>query len=456
LNPIETFDYPVPQAVEAEGAVLGACLSDQAALDTVLEIVSEADFFKLSHRLVFRACQALNAKHKPVDLISVMGQLQADGQLDEAGGALALADLSEKATSYANVAAHAHTVAEKSRLRALIAACGAISQDAYKRQNEASEVLSGAEERILGILAPTTETGFQGMDRLADKHATEINEIRSRQSKHSVPYGFWAMDDHTGGIRPGQLVVIAGRPGTGKSALTMNCIASMAGAGIPVGVMSLEMTTDELLTRVICSEGSLDSLRISTGKAAEAEYQQYERHRQIVAKWPMHICDDGMTQLGKLKSMARSLVRNKGIRVLAVDYLQLLSAEGRHDSREQEVSKISKELKQLAKHLEIGIIACAQLNRKSLEGSSPRKPRSDDLRESGAIEQNADVIFMLHTDAERNPQSTVLDYEILTTKQRGGPTDEKPITFLPEFTRFDSGIEPWRNPRYWKNQRSNG
>lgn len=439
-----------PQNLEAESATIGCMMQDSAALETCLHMLSEENFYNPEHRLVFRACLDLSQANKPVDLVTVQTLLADRGELERAGGSVALVDHQDHAAAFGHVKSYAESVRDKAKLRELISTCQFIAADAHARPYDTSAVIAEAEEKVFSIIASGPQA-FEDMSKVMPRHADEIKNIRDNAHHASMRYGFWALDDHTGGMRPGQLIVFAGRPGSGKTALALNVAANVCEQGKPVGILSLEMQTDELMTRLVCSRGRVDSQRINRGTGSENEYQAYAKASSEVARWPLHICDDGMTTLAKLKSMARSLVRKNKIKLLVVDYLQLVESGQRFDNRAQEVTKITRDLKQLAKALKITIIACSQINRDSVKETQERKPRLSDLRESGSIEQDADAVMMLYVPPDEKKNS-MQEYELLTVKQRSGPTDDKPIRFMPEYTLFTEQLEPWTNPRYWKNQ----
>lgn len=442
-----------PQNTEAESAALGCMMQNSASLETCLQMLKEEYFYKPEHRLVFRACLELSQANKPVDLVTVQTLLADRGELERAGGSVALVDHQEHSASFAHVPDYAESVRDKAKLRELISTCRLIAADAHSRPYATSTVLAEAEEKIFSIISHGPQA-FEDMARVMPRHAEEVKNTRDNAHTASMAYGFWALDDHTGGMRPGQLIVFAGRPGSGKTALALNVAANVCEQGKPVGVLSLEMQTDELMTRLVCSRGRVDSQRINRGTGSESEYQAYAKASKEVERWPLHICDDGMTTLSKLKSMARALVRKNKIKLLVVDYLQLVESGQKFDNRAQEVTKITRDLKQLAKTLRISIIACSQINRDSVKETQERKPRLSDLRESGSIEQDADAVMMLYVPIDEKKNS-LQEYEVLTVKQRSGPTDDKPIRFMPEYTLFTEQLEPWNNPRYWKNQAKN-
>lgn len=447
-NLAKALERQPPFNVNAEAAVLGSCLMDVRALDVTLEMVDEEDFYKGGHRIIFRAIKELATKNLPVDLITVQELLIDQQRLESVGGPVGLASLSEKVASSTNVAAYARLVRDKATLRRLITTCTTIISDAYARPEETSDVLDAAEHTIMDMMMPRG-AGFKSVDPLVVEHLAEQDRLRALKRTRGLDYGYWALQAHTGGMRPGQMIVVGGRPGHGKTALMLNVAACVADQGFPVGFVSLEMTRDEILTRMACSHGQVDAGKAFQGTLDATEWDLYCKALTEVRLWPLFINDDSTMTIGRIKSAARSLVRNKGVKLLVIDYLQLLSADASYDNRVAELTFISKQIKQLAKTLPIPILVGSQLNRKMEDrDKGDRSPRMADLKDTGSIEQDADVVFLI--DKKKNGDE--FDFDIITAKQRSGPTDTKPIDYQGEFVRFKEQLEPWRNHRYWKNR----
>ncbi len=448
----QALDRLPPMNLMAETAVLGSALMDPRALDSVLELLEEADFFKSGHRLIFRAIKELNEKNLPVDLVTVQEYLGDKKQLEGVGGPVGLASLSDKVASATNVESYAKLVKDKAKLRQMITVAQAMIADAYARPEETSLVLDHAEHTFMEVMMPRG-SGFQAADRLVDEHLQEQEKLRAMKKTRGLDYGHWALQAHTGGMRPGQMIVIGGRPGAGKTALMLNIAAEALEQRNPVGIISLEMTRDELLTRMACSHGSIDAGKAFQGSLEAEEWDKYKAALNDVRRWPLHINDDSTLTIGRIKSAARALVRNKGIKLLVIDYLQLLSADGfGTDSRTAELSFVSKQIKQIAKTLPIPVLVGSQLNRKMEDRDKDREPRLADLKDTGSIEQDADVVFLIH----KKKDGDAYDYWINTAKQRSGPTDMKPIDYQGEFVRFKTPLEPWKDARYWKNRSRGG
>jgi len=447
----QALDRLPPCNLQAEAAVLGACIMDPRALDVVLEALDEEDFFKGGHRIIFRSIKDLAAKNKSVDLVTLTEHMHDTGKLESAGGPVGLAGLSEKVATATNVESYTHLVKEKAKLRQLIMAAQGIITDAYARQEESSLVLDRAEHTIMEIMMPRG-AGFQSTDKIVLEHLKQQEELRRLKRTRGLNYGFWALQDHTGGMRPGQMITVGGRPGAGKTALMLNVAAEVAQSGAPVGIVSLEMTRDELLTRMACSHGSVDAGKAFQGSLDPEEWQHYKTALTDVRLWPIHINDDSTLTIGRIKSAARSLVRNKGIKLLVVDYLQLLGADGfESGQRVAELTFVSKQLKQIAKTLGIPVLVGSQLNRKMDDREKGEQaPRLSDLKDTGSIEQDSDVVFLIHK--KKNGDSGY-EFDVITAKQRSGPTDTKPIDYQGEFVRFKTPLEPWTDWRYWKNKK---
>ncbi len=395
-----------PQSLEAEEAVLGGILLDNTALDRITELVHVDDFYRESHRTVFRAMLDLSARNEPSDLITLAEVLKGHGELAAVGGSAYLAELAERVPTAAHVVQYAKIVRDKSILRALIGAATEIAMHGYDGRQDVGEMLDRAEQLIFGI-----------SDRKVKPEFVRISDL------------------------PSDLVIVAGRPSMGKTALCLN-IAEHAAlrADVGVAIFSLEMSKEQLALRMLCSESRVDLKRVRTGHLSDREFPKLAMAAGRLGDAPIFIDDTPALSILELRAKARRLKRDPATKLglIIVDYLQLMRSTEGKDNREQEISEISRSLKALAKELNVPVIALSQLNRQ-VESRNPPKPRLADLRESGAIEQDADVIAFIYREevyVEDSDKKGVA--EIIVAKQRNGPVDSVELTFLAEFTRFEN------------------
>jgi replicative DNA helicase len=444
-----TPDRLPPHNADAEAAVLGACLLDPSALDLTLDVLRSDDFFRNAHQKAYQAIADLHKNSRPVDLVTVQDWLASRGWLEGVGGPAGLAGLTERVASASNVEAYARLVKEKAKLRRLIATCAQISQECYSNADNAAQVVDSAENLVLDI---GREEGSQQVQRVESMMMSVIETVESYRSRKGaitgLPTGFRDLDELTAGMHPGQLIVAAGRPGSGKTAFALNIAQHVAlDVGKPVVIYSLEMTNQELLFRLICSKGSVDSGRLRRGIIENAEMGRIVNAATHMSKAPLYINDDSRMDIQSLRSSVRRMVKEHGIELVVVDYLQLLSVEGFREDRTREVTMISGALKAIAKEMKIPVLVASQLNRgvEARAGSKTEsKPRLSDLRESGSIEQDADVVMLIHRRALMNPD--LVDEngqkdnttDVIIAKQRSGPTGDIRLAFVGQYTRFDN------------------
>jgi replicative DNA helicase len=431
-----------PQSVEAEESVLGGIMLDNTALDRVVELVQPDDFYRGAHRKLFRAMLDLSERSEPVDLITVSETLKARGELAEVGGTSWLAELAERVPTAANVVHYARIVRERSILRGLIEAATEIASRGYQASDDVDVLLDRAEQLIFGIQERKVKQAFA---RIADVLVGSIKMIErlyeQKQAVTGVPTGFADLDGLTSGLQPSDLIIVAGRPSMGKTAFCLN-IAEHAALRSDTGVaiFSLEMAKEQLAMRMLCSEARVDLARVRTGHLSDREFPKLAMAAGRLADAPIFIDDTPALTVLELRAKARRLKRdpNAKLGLVIVDYIQLMrSAEGK-DNREQEISEISRSLKALAKELQVPVVALSQLNRQ-VENRNPPIPRLADLRESGAIEQDADVICFLYREdyyVEDTDKKGIA--EVIVAKQRNGPIGTVELTFLKEFTRFEN------------------
>ena len=430
-----------PQSLDAEQSVLGGILLDNGALDRVIELIGPDDFYREAHRKIYRAMVSLSERSEPADLITLSETLRSRGELEVVGGAGYLAELTERVPTAANVGHHARIVREKAILRSLITAATEIATRGFESPDDVSDVLDRAEQLILGISDRQVKPAFVRIDDLLTDTIRTIERLfEQKEAVTGVSTGFADLDAMTAGLQPSDLIIIAGRPSMGKTAFCLNIAANAAMKDVGVAVFSLEMAKEQLAMRMLCSEARVDLARVRTGHLTDREFPKLAMAAGRLADAPIYIDDTPALSVLELRAKARRLKRDPASKLglVVVDYLQLMRSHEGKDSREQEISEISRSLKALAKELHVPVIALSQLNRQ-VESRSPPVPRLADLRESGAIEQDADVIAFIYREeayVEDTDKKGVA--EIIVAKQRNGPVGKCELTFLREFTRFEN------------------
>ena len=432
-----------PQSIEAEQSVLGGLMLDNQRWDQVADRVSADDFYRKEHRLIFRAVATLCDANSPADVVTVSEWLEKNGELDGAGGLAYLGTLANNTPSAANIVAYADIVRERAVMRNLIRVANNIGNSAYNPEGRnAAELLDYAEKNILDISERGSHRrgGFQPLKTLLTSAVDRIDTLfRSESPITGVPTGFTDLDAMTSGLQPGDLVIVAGRPSMGKTSLAMNIAENAAvGAKLPVAVFSMEMPGEQLAMRLMSSLGRINAHKVRTGKLEDDDWPRLTSAIGLLADAPMYIDDTPALTPLELRSRARRLKREHGLGMIVVDYLQLMQSPESGENRATEISSITRSLKTLAKELHVPLIAMSQLNR-SLEQRPNKRPVMSDLRESGAIEQDADVIFFIYRDEVYNEDSQDKGTaEIIIGKQRNGPTGKVRLTFLGEYTRFEN------------------
>ena len=435
-----------PQSIDAEQSVLGGLLIDNQRWDTIADKISIDDFYRREHRLIFSAISALCHENSPADVVTVSERLEQTGDLDAAGGLAYLGSLANNTPSAANVAAYAEIVRERSILRQLLHATGEISDAAYNPgDRSANQVLDYAEKRVFDISESRARRrgGYEPIASLLTKTVDRIDELYRKQGAITgVATGFTDLDDKTSGLQPSDLVVIAGRPSMGKTTLAMN-IAENAAVGhkIPVAIFSMEMPGTQLAMRMMASLGRINAHRVRTGKLDDEDWPRLTSAVSLLSEAPIFIDDTPALTPMELRARARRIKREHDLGLIIVDYLQLMqTGDASTENRATEISNITRALKGLAKELNVPLIAMSQLNR-SLEQRTDKRPVMSDLRESGAIEQDADVILFIYRDEVYNEDSPSKGTaEIIIGKQRNGPIGKVTLTFLGEYTKFENYI----------------
>lgn len=436
----EEFKKVPPQQLEAEQSLLGGILLDNDGLPSAMEILTGDEFYREAHRVIFRAIQDLFERNEPVDLVTVVSLLSEKNQLDAVGGPTYLASLVESVPSASNVPAYAKIVNEKALLRRLIQAANEISGWCYGGGKNIEEILDHAESSIFAITENRIRNSYASIKDIVKKSIEAIERFQEhREMVTGVPSQFTDLDKLTAGFQPSDLIILAARPSMGKTAFALNIARNAAlGSGVPVGFFSLEMSREQLAMRLLCSEGRVDSHKIRTGFLSQQECAKLLSAAGVFMEAPIYIDDTPSISTLELRAKARRMKADRGLGLVVVDYLQLMRGKESSERREQEISDISRSLKGLAKELNVPVIALSQLNRK-VEERNNKRPLMSDLRESGAIEQDADVIAFIYRDEVYNPNSPDKGIaEIIIGKQRNGPTGEVKLHYIDAYTRFEN------------------
>jgi replicative DNA helicase len=435
-----------PWSNEAEQAVLAAMLLDQDAALKAAELLDDTMFYREGHRLLFRAMMALTERGDVIDPVTLRDELEKRGDVERAGGMEYLGSLIDVVPTAANVEYHARIVRDKALLRRLIEAATSIVQEAYEGRGLPSEVLDSAEHRIFQVAQLRRNEEFTRLKELIWPTMERIEQLQSGHGAVTgVASGFLDLDRLTAGFQRADLVIVAARPSMGKTAFILNVVQHAAiERNVGVGVFSLEMSKDQLVQRLLCSEGLVDAQRLRRGQLRDDDYPKLARAAGLLGTAPIWIDDSAALTPLAMRSKARRLKAEHNISMLVVDYLQLMQGPTDAESRQQEISYISRALKALAKELDIPVVALSQLSRAPDQRSGDHRPQLSDLRESGAIEQDADVVIFIYrqemydgpTDKEGNSIEGVA--ELIVGKQRNGPTGIVPLYFKKEYTRFDN------------------
>ena len=432
-----------PHSVEAEQSLLGGLMLDQRAWDQIADICSPEDLYRADHRLILGSIAELVERNQPPDAVTVSEHLQSHGQLEAAGGLAYLARLVEDTPSAANIRAYARIVREKAMLRQLIEIGGDIAASAHQTEGRTvDEIVDLAEQRVFEIAdgGMRRGAGFVALKQILPKTIDRLDELSHSTSEITgISTGFSDMDDMTAGLQRGELIIVAGRPSMGKTTLAMNIAENAAiGSQVPTAIFSMEMSAEQLSFRMIGSIGRVNQSRLRNGKVSDEDWSRIDSAVSMMSNAPIFIDDSGALTPTEVRARARRLKREHGLGLIIVDYLQLMQVTGTTENRATEISEISRSLKALAKELDVPVIALSQLNR-SVEQRQDKKPVMSDLRESGAIEQDADLIVFIYREEVYEPDTPRKGIaDIIIGKQRNGPTGEFHLTFLGEFTKFEN------------------
>jgi replicative DNA helicase len=446
-----------PHSTEAEQSVLGGLMLDNGAFDKIADVVSEADFYRHDHKLIFKHIARLVELGRPADVVTVSEVLDKNAELADVGGLSYLATLAQNTPSAANIRRYAEIVRERSIMRQLAVVGAEIAESAYTPQGrDAAQLLDEAEGKVFQIAESTAKSkqGFLEMPGLLKEVVERIDMLYSRDNPDEVtgiPTGFIDLDAKTSGLQPGDLVIVAGRPSMGKTAFSMNIAEHVAvEAHLPVAVFSMEMGGAQLVMRMLGSVGRLDQHVLRTGKLGDEDWQKLTYAIGKLSEAPMYIDETPALTALELRARARRLARQHGgkLGLIVIDYLQLMSGSGRGDNRTAELGEISRGLKGLAKELQVPVIALSQLSR-AVEQRPNKRPMMSDLRESGAIEQDADIIIFMYREEYYSPENAEVKgmAEAIIGKHRNGPTGAVRLAFVGKHAKFENaatlGISGW-------------
>ena len=428
-----------PNDIEAEQAIIGSMLTDRDAVISAIEVLKPEDFYREDNKTIYEAILNLYTRSEPIDVITVRAELESMGKLDNVGGLEYLAELPEKVPTTANASKYIKIVEEKATLRSLIKTANEIIELGYNPTEDVDDIMEGAEKKIFNIMQDKDQKGYSLLKDVLVESFTKLEELYNRkQHITGVPSGFIDLDYRTAGFHGSELILIAARPAMGKTAFALNIATNaVLRANVPVAVFSLEMSKEQLVNRILSSESMVDSNKIRTGKLEEDDWTKLAEAIGPLSEGEMYIDDTPGINIMEIRAKCRKLKIEKNIGLVVIDYLQLIQGSGkRNGSREQEISEISRSLKILAKELNVPVIALSQLSR-AAEQRPDHRPMLSDLRESGAIEQDADIVMFLYRDDYYNPDTDKKGIaEVIIAKHRGGSTGTVDLRWLGNYTKF--------------------
>lgn len=435
-----------PQDIEAEQAVIGSMLTDQDAVVAAIETLKPEDFYREDNKLIYSAILNIYNRAEPIDIITLKAELSSMGKLDNVGGLEYIVGLPDKVPTTANVDRYIKIVEEKSMLRNLIKTANEILSMGYDQTEDVEDVMDLAEKKIFDVMQKKSKTGYTSIKDVLVESFTKLEELyNQKQRVTGVPTGFIDLDRMTAGLHGSEFILIAARPAMGKSAFALN-IATYAAtrANVPVAIFSLEMSKEQVGNRILCSEALVDSNNVRTGDLNDEELSKLAETSGELSQAPIYIDDTAGITITEMRARCRKLKLEKNIGLVVVDYLQLIQGSGKTSGREQEIAEISRSLKILAKELEIPVIALSQLSR-AVEARDDHRPMLSDLRESGSIEQDADIVMFLYRDDyynEDSPEKNVA--EVIIAKQRAGSTGTVKLAWIGNYTKF-ANLERYRD-----------
>jgi len=438
MSMMDTLSRMPPHNAEAEQSVLGCMLLDKESVAAATDFLDSQDFYADSHKEIFDSMMEIYERGEPVDLVTVTEQLRQRGTLEAVGGVTYISDLSMSVPSTANVKYYVSIVEEKAILRRLISACNEIIRESYEAREEIDLIIDYAEKSIFQITQRNTASDFEPIKTVLLETYARIEELSKNKGQIiGVPTGFDDFDRKTSGLQPSDFILVAARPSMGKTSFVLNVAQHAAlHAKVPVAIFSLEMAKDQLVQRMLSSEANVELQKIRTGDLSENEWIKLVEAAGPLSQAPIYIDDTPGISVMEMRSKARRLKLENGLGMLIIDYLQLMSGRGRAESRQQEISEISRSLKALARELSVPVVALSQLSR-APEARTDHRPMLSDLRESGAIEQDADLVAFLYRDEYYNPDTEKKNIaEVIIAKQRNGPTGTVELVWLGQFTKF--------------------
>ena len=434
----ENFSRVMPQNVNAEQSVLGAALLDKEAVPVILEILKAEDFYREDHKAVFECILDLFNRGKDIDIVTITNLLKQKGTFDEYGGIDYLESLLNSVPTTANIRSYAKIVEEKAILRKLIRASNEASDMGYEAAHDVEYILDQAEKGIFNILQKKSGQGFYHIEEVLQTAIEGIEELFQNEGVVSgIPTGFTLLDYKTAGLHNADLIFVAGRPGMGKTTLAVNIAQSIAiNQKKAVAIFSLEMAKEQLVNRMLCSEAMIENDKIKTGQLADEDWGKLMEASGALSEAPIYIDDTPGVTMTEIRSKCRRLKMEKDIQLVVIDYIQLIQGAGKTENRQQEVSEISRSLKILAKELNVPVICAAQLSR-AAESRSDKRPMLSDLRESGSIEQDADIVMFIYRDDYYNEESEKPNIaEIILAKHRNGSTGKIELLYMGPYTKF--------------------
>lgn len=427
-----------PHDIEAEQAVIGSMLTDKDAVVTAIEVLKEEDFYREDNKLIYSAIVNLYNKAEPIDIITLKSELTAMGKLEAVGGLEYIAELPDRVPTTANVEQYVKIVEEKSALRNLIKTANEIINLGYDPTEDVEQIIDAAEKKIFEVMQKRNQKGYASIKDILVDSFTELEKLYN-QKEHvtGVPTGFIDLDYKTSGLHDSDLVIVAARPAMGKSAFALNIAANAAiRAKVPVIIFSLEMSKEQMTNRILCSEAMVDSNKVRTGKIDDDDWTKLAMTSGELSEAPIYIDETPGISIMEIRAKCRKLKLEKNIGLVIIDYLQLVQGSGKTSSREQEIAEISRSLKILAKEIEVPVIALSQLSR-AVEARPDHRPMLSDLRESGSIEQDADIVMFLYRDDYYNEDSEKKNQaEVIIAKQRAGSTGTVDLAWLGQYTKF--------------------
>lgn len=434
-----------PHDIEAEQAVIGSMLTDQEAVYAAIERLKPEDFYREDNKQIYTAILNIYNKAEPIDIITLKAELSSMGKLDAVGGLEYIVELPEKVPTTANVDRYIKIVEEKSLLRNLIRAANEILSSGYAQEDDVENIVDHAEKKIFDVMQKKSQKGYTTIKDVLVESFTKLEELYN-QKEHitGVPTGFAELDKKTAGLHGSELILIAARPAMGKSAFALN-IGSYAAtrANVPVAIFSLEMSKEQVGNRILCSEALVDSNNVRIGELNDEELGKLAETSGELSQAPIYIDDTPGISVMEIRAKCRKLKLEKNIGLVIIDYLQLIQGSGKTSSREQEIAEISRSLKILAKEIEVPVIALSQLSR-AVEARPDHRPMLSDLRESGSIEQDADIVMFLYRDDYYNEDSEKKNIaEVIIAKQRAGSTGTVDLAWLGKYTKF-ANLEKYR------------